>query len=432
MALSREEIPFLSNGRCLHFLAAIAPRLLQAIARTPDADMALTNLEKVSASLGAKAVLWELFSLNPPTLRLFVELCATSQFLSEVLINNPGMIDDLMDSLVADRPRTAAEINEELAELCSSAEDLAPILQSFRNKEWVRVGSRDILGREPVRVVTRELADVAESIVVAVARDQDRRAIARLGMPRHACEPRRAGWAIVGLGKLGGRELNYHGDLDLVFLYESDGRTKPPRGREAVSNEQFFNEVVRRVLKALATDEQGPLYAVDTRLRPHGASGPLLTTLESFRAYYREGARPWERLALTRARVLFARGAFGREVSSAIRDIAMLPVDAESLADDVAAMRKRLEGSRGATDLKRGPGGSLDIEFLTQYLQLIHCRSRPEVLRANAWDALEAIRRAGILDADDHAHLRLIRFPPLGRGTFADRLQPRDRRLARG
>ncbi len=155
MALAREDFQFLSQARCRHFLAAIAPRLLEAISRTPDPDMTLTNLEKVSASLGAKAILWELFNFNPPSLRLYVELCATSQFLSEILINNPGMIDDLVDSLVVDRPVPGAAIKAELAELCKGAEDLAPILWSFRNKEWVRIGTRDILGREPVREVTQ-------------------------------------------------------------------------------------------------------------------------------------------------------------------------------------------------------------------------------------------------------------------------------------
>lgn len=405
MALSREEIPFLSQARCRHFLAAIAPDLLRALAGAPDADMALTNLEKVSASLGAKAVLWELFSVNPPTLRLFVELCATSQFLSEVLINNPGMIDDLMDSLVADRPRTATEILEELTELCRGAEDLAPILLSFRNKEWVRIGSRDILGREPVRVATRELADVASAIVNAIARDQEARAIARLGTPRHATENRRDGWAIVGFGKLGGRELNYHGDLDLVFLYESEGRTKPARGRDPVSNARFFLELARRIIKTLSSEDLGPLYSVDTRLRPHGASGPLTTTLDSFRFYYRDAARTWERLALMRSRVLFASGPFGRKVSQTIREIAMLPVDSSRLAEEVGAMRKKLEAGRGGTDLKRGPGGSVDIEFLTQYLQLAHCRERPEILRPNVWEALAALKRAGILDRDDYDEL---------------------------
>ena len=184
MALAREDFAFLSQARCRHFLAAIAPRLLEAVGRTPDPDMTLTNLEKVSASLGAKAVLWELFNFNPPSLRLYVELCATSQFLSEILINNPGMIDDLVDSLVVDRPLPGAAIKAELAELCKGAEDLAPILWSFRNKEWVRIGTRDILGREPIREVTRELADVAEAIVTQVARDQWQRKVERFGTPR--------------------------------------------------------------------------------------------------------------------------------------------------------------------------------------------------------------------------------------------------------
>src|SRR5262249_31667972 len=103
--LAHETVPFLSTRRCRQFLASIAPRLLRALAETPDPDMALVNLEKVTASLGAKGVLWELFSFNPPSLKLYVDLCAWSQFLSEILINNPGMIDELLDSLVLNQPR---------------------------------------------------------------------------------------------------------------------------------------------------------------------------------------------------------------------------------------------------------------------------------------------------------------------------------------
>ena len=268
MALAREESPFLSQARCRHFLAGIAPRLLQAVGRAPDPDMALTNLEKVSASLGAKAMLWELFNFNPPTLRLYVELCSTSQFLSEILINNPGMIDDLMDSLVVDRSQPSEAIRGELAELCRGAEDLAPILLSFRNKEWVRIGTRDILQREPIRDVTRELADVAEAIVVQVANDQWRRRVARFGLPRRQADGRRAQWAIIALGKLGGRELNYHSDLDLIFVYDADGATSG--GRESMPNVQFFTDVARRAV--LPRSSRGPRGAADsTRSTPGSA-----------------------------------------------------------------------------------------------------------------------------------------------------------------
>ena len=400
LALAKEEIPFLSQARCRHFLAAIAPRLLQALGRTPDPDMALTNLEKVSASLGAKAVLWELFSFNPPTLRLFVDLCATSQFLSEILINNPGMIDDLMDSLVVGRTQPASAIKAELAELCRGAEDLMPILTGFRNKEWVRIGTADILGRVPIRDVTRELADVAEAIVGAVARDQERRRAAACGGPRRGAGGRKARWAILGMGKLGGRELNYGSDLDLIFVCEADGQA--PGGGPP---EQFFGEVARRTLKALGgADGLGPLYAVDTRLRPHGGSGPLVPTLDAFLAYYRGRAHPWERLALTRARVIHATGDFGRAVSAALREVLALPVDPAALAREALTMRRKLEGSRGSTDLKRGVGGMVDIEFLTQYLQLVHAPS-PGVLRPNTWEALDALRRTGRIAPAAHADL---------------------------
>ncbi len=405
MALAREDIPFLSQARCRHFLAAIAPRLLQAVSRAPDPDMALTNLEKVSASLGAKAILWELFNFNPPTLRLFVELCASSQFLSEILINNPGMIDDLMDSLVVDRAQPALAIKAELAELCKGAEDLDPILLSFRNKEWVRIGTRDILGREPIRDVTRELADVAEAIVAQVARDQWKKRIVRYGVPRRVGDGQRARWAIVGLGKLGGRELNYHSDLDLIFLLEEDGTTD---GDHSIPNEQFVSEVVRRFLKAMAGGSSGtPLYAVDTRLRPHGASGPLVVSLDVFRDYFRGPAQNWERLALTRARAVFSTGGFGRTVNEVIREV---------LADPGAAiatwpgkswrMRRKLEETYARNDLKRGYGGLADIEFLVHYLQLAQACQFPDVLRPNLWDALDALRRAGLLAAEDHTELR--------------------------
>ncbi len=405
-SLAREENEFLSEARCRHFLAAIAPRLLAAVAGAPDPDMALTNLEKVSASLGAKAILWELFNFNGATLRLFVDLCATSQFLSEILINNPGMIDDLMDSLVVDRPQTGTEIRAELEELARGAEDLSPILLGFRNKEWVRIGTRDILGREPIRVVTRELADVASAIVGQVARDQYDRRAAKLGEPRRAADGKKSRWAILGLGKLGGRELTYQSDLDLVFLFEADGATRG--GPSSVPNDQFYTEVVRRLLRALGgPDGAGPLYAVDARLRPHGGSGPLVMPLEAFRDYYRSTARPWERLALVRARVIHGEPGFGREVRAVVRDILEEPIEPVELAREVVAMRRRLLAeSRGSCDLKRGPGGLVEIEFLIQYLQILMAAGDQRPVHPNTWDALESLARAGALARADRDAIR--------------------------
>ncbi|MDX2037067.1 MAG: bifunctional [glutamate--ammonia ligase]-adenylyl-L-tyrosine phosphorylase/[glutamate--ammonia-ligase] adenylyltransferase [Isosphaeraceae bacterium] len=404
-ALAREDSPFLSQARCRHFLAAIAPQLLRAVDRAPDPDLTLTNLEKVSASLGAKAILWELFSFNPPSLRLYVELCSTSQFLSEILINNPGMVDDLMDSLVVDRPQTLSEIKAELSEVCKGAEDLAPILQSFRNKEWVRIGTCDILGREAIRDVTRELSDVAEAIVVQVAKDVWKR---RQDRDADASTLADFDWAIVALGRLGGRELNYHSDLDLIFLYESRRSGGDRSDPSALDHEADFAaaELARKVLKVLEENSGlGRLYAVDTRLRPHGSSGPLATTLDRFVQYSQMQAHPWERLALTRARVVHATSGFNLRVNEAIRRILGSPISADALFAEMAEMRRRQAAATSATDLKRGAGGLADVEFLVQALQLISFGTKLEVTRPNTWDALDALRRAKVIDRAAHAQL---------------------------
>jgi glutamate-ammonia-ligase adenylyltransferase len=161
------------------------------------------------------------------------------------------------------------------------------------------------------------------------------------------------------------------------------------------------------VLKALGgTSATGPLYTVDARLRPHGASGPLVLTLDAFRDYLARSTQTWERMAFTRARVIFATGGFGSTVTESIKTMLARPVPAETLAAQVLTMRRRLEASRSPHHIKRGVGGVADIEFIVQYLQLVHAADQPELLRANLWDALDALHRRGVLDAQTHADLR--------------------------
>jgi glutamate-ammonia-ligase adenylyltransferase len=210
----------------------------------------------------------------------------------------------------------------------------------------------------------------------------------------------------VGLGKFGGRELNYHSDLDLIFVHEGDGWTDG--AAESVPNEVFLTEVIRRSLKMLAgtgANSAGPLYSVDTRLRPHGASGPLVVPLEALREYFRTAAQIWEWLALARARVIYSNGGFGRVVSETIRALLARPVDPRALARKVVAMRRKLEETPARTRLKRGYGGLADIEFLVHYLQLVHAAEYPEVLRPNLWEALDALCRRDLLTAAAHSDL---------------------------
>jgi glutamate-ammonia-ligase adenylyltransferase len=412
MQLAQESVPFLSPRRCRHFLASIAPNLLRVLAETPDPDMALVNLEQVTASLGAKGVLWELFSFSPPSLKLYVDLCAWSQFLSEILITNPGMIDEVLDSLVLNQPRNVGQLRSELLQLCRGAEDTSVILHSFHDKELLRIGVNDILGKDTLQTTLAALSDLAETILAQIATLSYPLLTKRFGAPLIA-EGRESRFVLLGLGKLGGREMSYNSDLDLILVYEGDGNTGGGDRGEATTNIHFFSELAQRIIKT--TSELGPhgrLYQVDMRLRPTGRSGSLVISLAEFRRYYAlhplphsseesrvrgEGAQLWERQALTRGRVVFGDAEFGQEVMAAVAEAAYGLTWRPEYADEIVQMRKRLEASRSERNLKRGFGGLVDIEFLVQLFQIKYGRRLPEICSPNTCQALAALHAHGLL-----------------------------------
>ena len=413
LALSVEKIRFLSTRRCRHFLAAIAPGLLAEIARTPDPDSTLVNLEKVSDSLGGKGVLWELFSFNPPSMKLYVELCASSPYLSGILISNPGMIDELMDSLVLNKLPKLAALREMLAEVSRGAEDLEPILHTFKNTSQLRVGVRNILGKEDIQATMGALSDIAEACLERIILTEYQRLVEKWGEPTIAEGPRagrRCELVVLGMGKLGGRELNYHSDLDIIFLYEGEGQTAPTRRSrrgEGTNNQHFFGELGTRIIKvASRLGPYGKLYEIDPRLRPTGKSGSLSTSFGELERYFAEGAgQLWERQALCKARVVFGDEAAAEEAMRLVHVAAFgrpfEPADAVAIRD----MRLRLEASTTAANLKRGPGGICDIDFLAQMLELRHGGANPQLQLPSTLSALAAMYKAGHLAHDDFEFL---------------------------
>ena len=403
--LAQESVPFLSHRRCRHFLASIAPQLLRAIAATPDPDDALNRFEQVTASLGAKAVLYELFSFNPASLKLYVDLCANSPYLSSILIRNAGMEDQLLDSLMLDQPRGADELVAELGELLRGASDPDPILRSFQDNEFLRIGVRDLLGKAGIRETTAALSDVADTILNAVFDLVEPAVRQRLGRPTSPGDPSPCPYVLLGLGKLGGREISYHSDLDLILIYEADGQTLPdsesdePSRFEPTTNFHYFTELVQRGIKmASRTGPSGRLYEVDMRLRPTGKSGSLVLPLEEFRRYFAgSGAQLWERQSLTRGRVLRGDPEFARVVTEATREAVLGRPWRPEIAVEICAMRARMEASASPRSLKRAVGGLVDVEFLVQLLILRHAREHPELLRPNIWEALDALGESDLL-----------------------------------
>ncbi len=414
MELSRENISFLSTRRCRHFLAAIAARLLTAIGATPNPDATLVNLAHVSESLGGKAVLWELFSSNPPSMELCIRLCACSPYLVGILTSNPGMIDELLDSLMLDCLPTYDELDDNLTELCRRAEDIAPMLHSFKNSMHLRVGVRDILGKEQISDTHATLSDIAEVILKQIIEQEYHRLVQRLGVPI-LTDGDRAGEAanmiVLGVGKLGGREPNYHSDLDVIFLFDGDGTTRsllPTRKFEPTTNRHFFNQLCQRIIHAVTrTGTTGRLYDLDVRLRPLGRSGELAITIDDLRGYFAGGAgRAWERQSLCKARPIWGSPLARESTMDCVRDVIKSTHLSPHWAVEIFENRVQLEAGASADNLKRGVGGTMDIEFVVQMLQLYAAQNHPRVLLPNTLGAIEELESAKQLDAQTAQELR--------------------------
>ncbi len=423
MALAEEPIRFLSTRRCRHFLASIAPRLLPAIAGTPDPDATLVNLSLVSDSLGGKAALWELFRVSGPSMDLYVRLCAACPYLASILTSNPGMIDELLDSLLLGHLPTVEMLESELADLSRGAEDIDPILHSFKDAMHLRVGVRDILGKDDIQATHRALANLAEACVRQITEHEYRRLVEKFGEPivgpldagassngeSMFVDASRVGevseFVILALGKLGGREPNYHSDLDLVFLFEADGITRH-RDREkgnTTTNFHFFEELGQRIIRRIGrVGPLGRLYEVDVRLRPSGKSGSLAIPIRSLWRYFAEGAgQLWERQSLTKARPIFGNKRIAKVALSAVHQAAYGRPWESRYATEIRRMRYKLEETASPRNMKRGPGGTVDVEFVVQTLQLRHGGNDPEVRVPETFRAIEALRERGYLSGDD-------------------------------
>ena len=408
MALGEERARFLSSRRCRHFLAAIAARLLDRIAQTPDPDATLSTLVSVSDSLGGKGMLWEMFSESPAALDLTVRFCSSAPFLADLLVRNPGMIDDLQDSLLGDQQLSRDQLEQDLWRLCRSAVDSLPSLIAFKVSHQLRIGVRDLLDQPSPHVTTAALADVAEVVLRVVVARAELQMAERFG-PLQATDGTPAGSVVLAMGKFGGREMNYASDVDVVFLYDHEGQTAEHDQRGRTSHAHFFGEAANRSLKLFNEfTPQGRLYEVDSRLRPGGRNGPLTVSLEAFARYFAPDgpAAVWERQALVKARVVAGKPDAAARAAAIITAASYGHAWTAQDVAEIQKMRLRMEDGAAATNLKRGPGGVVDIEFLVQMLQLVHGGRLPALQTPHTLTGLDALTAAGLLEPTTSAALR--------------------------
>ncbi|MFQ5956411.1 MAG: hypothetical protein ACE5KK_01405, partial [Candidatus Brocadiales bacterium] len=388
--LSRETPPLHDSPRTRAFFASIAPSLLSMLRQAPDPDMALNNLERCTASLGAKTIFFQMLSENPQALEVFVDLCAWSQFLSDILIKNPGMLDQLIDSLIIGEHKDTGEMVSELSSLMVHAPDKTRCLHGYKNQEILRIGVRDILGKADTSTTMQDLSGLAEAILVDTF---------------HRCsngvewEGSAPSFGVLALGKLGGREMSYSSDLDVVFVYR-----EAERSGVGVSNQ--LADISHKLMKVLGEmTEWGTLYRIDTRLRPEGRGGILVTSLENFRKYYSSEAELWEKQALTKARWIVGDKGLGREVVEVVKDCLYTGQWRPEMTWEIGEMRERMEQSTRGKDIKRGFGGIVDIEFIVQLLQLKYGRDYPNIRTANTLDALHNMYNSHLIEENHYKPL---------------------------
>ncbi len=402
--LRAESIPFLSPRRCRHFFALIAPTLLSEIHRTPDPHATLSTLVDVTDSIGAKSILWELFGSNRPTMRLMVRLCAATPYLTRILTRNPGMIDELLDSLLTNRLPSTQRLDAQSIELCRGAEDIEPILHSFKNAAHLSIGVRDILGKETVESTHQALSDTAEACVRRVIAFHQESLAQRFGDPiNHRDEP--AEMVALALGKFGGREPNYHSDLDVVFLYDSDGETRRRVGghRTTTTNRHFFNQLAQEVTSRINNPGPfGQLYELDSRLRMTGEEGLLAISVDDFLKRFRQGtASLWQRLALCKARSITGSRRLRQRIDAAIIDVIVATRWNPSMAHEIRTLKTRMQQSATEGNLKRGEGGTIDVELISQTLTLKHAKDSPEIIVPGTTASLAKLASAGYLAEED-------------------------------
>ena len=379
------------------------PLLFEEFAASPDPDMALNYFESYLASQGSWDAFQAFMRQDVRALKVLVSVFGNSEYFSRMLVRSPALLEDLMDASREIGLGSSAFLEHGLDAVLDKAATITDKLDSlrrFKHREELRIGMADLMGTIPLPAVCRSLSRLADACLGAALDLAAHETAKRCGVDG-SC----GGLAVIGAGKLGGRELIYGSDLDILFVYDEVRASAPPPGMTVF---EYFSKMAERTISYLTTmTREGFAYRVDTRLRPSGSKGPLVQSLPAFKAYFSAQAETWERQSLVNSRFVAGDRSVGRELLDTLKGLIYRDDDPAGLAAEVRAMRKRMQEERGKEDasqynIKQGTGGLVDIEFLAQYLQLRHGKKHAWVRLPGTINALRALRKEGILSPEDH------------------------------
>jgi [glutamine synthetase] adenylyltransferase / [glutamine synthetase]-adenylyl-L-tyrosine phosphorylase len=388
-------------------LAELVPVLLDELAGSENPDAALVALDRFLSGLTGGARLISLLRQNPDLVALIALVLGTAPRLADILARHPQVMDALLDPAFFGALADEGKLTEELAaslEQAGTYEDVLDRVRIFGQEQMFLIGTRILSGSLSAAQAGEAFARLADALVRVLHRTTEASFAETHGRLRGQES------AVLALGKLGGQEMTAGSDLDLITVYDFDTEHPESNGKRPLHGSQYFARLTQRLVGALSTQTNyGVLYQVDMRLRPSGRSGPLATSLESFAHYQENEAWTWEHMALTRARVVSASPAFAARVEAVIRGVLCRRRDAASVAGDVAEMRAAIAAEKGDDkhwDLKYAAGGIVDLEFIAQYLQLVHAARHPDILDSSTARALDKAAKLGVLKAADAEILR--------------------------
>jgi len=374
------------------------PALLDGLAHAEEPDGAVMAFDRFLQALQRGGRLISLLSQNRDLVALVALILGAAPRLGDMLARQPQIMDGLIDPRFFGAMPDQRELSARLAATLTDAnsyEEFLDRLRLFGQESLFLIGTRILSGTVSAQQASVAFAAVAEGVVHTVH---------GLVTDRFASQHGRIKGqetAIVAMGRLGSREMTASSDLDLILLYDFDSEHPDSDGARSLHGAQYFARFTQRLISAFTTrTNYGVLYEVDMRLRPSGRAGPVASHIKSFAEYQDREAWTWEHMALTRARVISASPDFRGSIERIIRDVLTRPRDAAGVANDVAEMRRAIALEKGEDDLwdlKYAAGGMVDIDFIAQYLQLIHAAGKPDILDVSTLHVLDNAARLGVL-----------------------------------
>jgi [glutamine synthetase] adenylyltransferase / [glutamine synthetase]-adenylyl-L-tyrosine phosphorylase len=374
------------------------PALIAGLADAEDPDNAVTAFDRFLQALQRGGRLISLLSQNRELVALVALILGAAPRLGDMLARQPQIMDGLIDprffGAMPDRRELSARLAATLAD-AYSYEEFLDRLRLFGQESLFLIGTRILSGTVSAQQASTAFADVAEGIVHTVHALVTDRFAAQHG------EIKGQETAILAMGRLGSREMTASSDLDLILLYDFDPEHPDSDGARPLQGAHYFARFTQRLISAFTTrTNYGVLYEVDMRLRPSGRAGPVASHVESFAQYQEREAWTWEHMALTRARVISSSAAFRDKIEKIIRQVLTRPRSAAAVANDVKEMRRAValeKGDKDVWDLKYAAGGMVDIDFIAQYLQLVHAAEKPDILDVSTLHVLDNAARLGVL-----------------------------------